>query len=302
MYTMAVVGGGRIAGNLVAGPIARRSLSGVFGYTAILTALVAGLVLLAFVEADREEVPVASGESTGETRAAKMANVAGEENCRSRARRGIGVTARIRSNHGPVFPGQAPREPELMDAPSADPATLRQSLNFIRRINRWLGYTRSTLHHLRRFSRSWKKASASGSLTWPPARPIFPRAILRWSRRAGFDVRIVAIDRHAVTVHLAAEGKHDPALTVLQADVFHLPFAPASFDYVITAMFLHHLDEDKIVTVLQTMDRLARRGILVADLLRRRRAYLWIKLFTLFSNPMVKHDAAVSVAQALSHS
>jgi hypothetical protein len=38
--------------------------------------------------------------------------------------------------------------------------------------------------------------------------------------------------------------------------------------------------------------------VIVADLLRDRRAYFWIKLFTTMSNPMVRHDAAVSVAQA----
>ena len=46
------------------------------------------------------------------------------------------------------------------------------------------------------------------------------------------------------------------------------------------------------------MNRVARRGIIAADLLRRRRAYAWITLFTLAANPMVKHDARVSVAQA----
>jgi hypothetical protein len=47
------------------------------------------------------------------------------------------------------------------------------------------------------------------------------------------------------------------------------------------------------------MDRLACRGIIAADLLRHRRAYLWIKLLTMFSSPMIRHDASVSVAQAL---
>jgi hypothetical protein len=64
-------------------------------------------------------------------------------------------------------------------------------------------------------------------------------------------------------------------------------------------MFLHHLDEDGIASVLKSMDRLARRGIIAADLLRHRRAYIWIKLFTLFSSRMIRHDASVSVAQAL---
>jgi hypothetical protein len=65
-------------------------------------------------------------------------------------------------------------------------------------------------------------------------------------------------------------------------------------------MFLHHLDDDDIVRVMTNMGRLARRGIIVSDILRSRRAYAWITLFTLLADPMVKHDARASVAQALS--
>jgi hypothetical protein len=65
-------------------------------------------------------------------------------------------------------------------------------------------------------------------------------------------------------------------------------------------MFVHHLDENVVVTVLKEMDRVAARGLIAADLLRSRRAYAWITLFTLFAGPMVRHDARVSVAGAFS--
>ena len=53
------------------------------------------------------------------------------------------------------------------------------------------------------------------------------------------------------------------------------------------------------MTALREMDRVAARGIVVCDLLRHRRAYAWITLFTATAGPMVRHDARVSVAQAL---
>jgi hypothetical protein len=46
------------------------------------------------------------------------------------------------------------------------------------------------------------------------------------------------------------------------------------------------------------MNRVAAHGLVVADLLRSKRAYFWIVLFTLLANPMVKHDARVSVSGA----
>jgi ubiquinone/menaquinone biosynthesis C-methylase UbiE len=194
------------------------------------------------------------------------------------------------------------RQHEWMDEPDADPAELRQSLRFIQRINSLLGYTRATIKHLERFSRSWKPGQRIDIIDLATGSADIPRGILRWADRRGFNVHIVGVDRHPVTVQAADAGPPDPRLSIIQGDVFNLPFGPGSFDYALTAMFLHHLDDGEVVSVLKTMSSLARRGIIVADLLRHYRAYAWISLFTTFSSKMVRHDAKVSVAQAFSKS
>lgn len=186
-----------------------------------------------------------------------------------------------------------------MDAPDADPAELARSLRFIRRVNALLGYTRTTLHHLDRFSRRWRPGETVRIIDFATGSADVPRAVLRWADRRGFDVRVVGVDLHAATARAAVtSGPPDPRLHVVQADVLDLPFDPGSFDYALTAMFLHHLDDDAAVRVLRAMDRVARRGIVAADIARNRRAYAWITLFTLAAGPMVRHDARVSVAQA----
>jgi ubiquinone/menaquinone biosynthesis C-methylase UbiE len=191
-----------------------------------------------------------------------------------------------------------------MDAVDADPAELRRSLAFIRRVNSLLGYTRSTLHHLKRFSRDWNPGQTIRILDVATGSADIPLAILRWAGRRGFDVRIVGVDLHAATAREAAEAaksvvRNSPSrLRVVRGDALRLPFADGSFDYALTAMFLHHLDEADAARVLREMSRVAQRGIIAADLLRHRRAYAWISLFTLFAGPMVRHDAKASVAQA----
>ena len=185
-----------------------------------------------------------------------------------------------------------------MDEPGADPSLLASSLRFIKRVNSLFGYTRATIGHLERFSAGWKRGETIQLLDLATGSADVPRAILRWADRRGWDVRIVGVDRHAVTARAAGEGPRDPRLSILQADVFELPFEAGRFDYVLTSMFLHHLSEDEVVRVMEVMDRLSRRGVIVADLLRHRRAYAWITVLTMFSNPMVRHDARVSVKQA----
>jgi ubiquinone/menaquinone biosynthesis C-methylase UbiE len=186
-----------------------------------------------------------------------------------------------------------------MDAPDADPALVRRSLRFLRRVNRLLGYTRSTLHPLERFSRGWRPDTPIRILDVATGSADLPRAILRWAGRRGFhDVRVVGLDLHATTAAAALAQNPDPRIEIVRGNALGLPFADGSFDYVTTSLFLHHLDDDDVIRALGEMSRVARRGIIAGDLIRRRRAYLWIKLFTLFANPIVRNDGPASVAQA----
>jgi SAM-dependent methyltransferase len=202
----------------------------------------------------------------------------------------------------PRFLHNRRREPEWMDGPDADPVELARSLIFIRRINALLGYSRATIHHLNRLSQDWPADRQMNVLDVATGSGDIPRAILRWADRRGFNCRITAIDLHDATLKTAVRESSGARLKFSRADATQLPFADASFDFVLTGMFLHHLDAPMAVRVLQEMDRVSAKGVIAADLLRSRRAYFWISLFTLLANPMVKHDARVSVAGAFSRS
>lgn len=194
------------------------------------------------------------------------------------------------------------RSAELMDEDAVDPADLRRSLRFLRRINRLLGYTRATLKHLRRFSANWDAGQRVDVLDVGTGSADVPRAVVRWGTRRGFDVRAVGLDRHPLVAaearrEVEAAGMRD-RVRVVRGDALSLPFGDASFDYVLTQTFLHHLDDDAVVKALAEMGRVARRGIVAADLLRCRRAYVGVKLLSVWANPVVRHDGPVSVAQA----
>jgi ubiquinone/menaquinone biosynthesis C-methylase UbiE len=185
-----------------------------------------------------------------------------------------------------------------MDEGGADPAQLRKSLAFIQRVNRYFGYARATIHHLDRLTRTWPGGRPIEILDLATGSADIPRAILKWADAKRFDVRVVAVDRQRPTIQTARDWNSEPRLHLVQADVFDLPFEPASFDYVTANMFFHHLSEDQVVTLMQSMSRLARHGVIIADLLRHYRAYAWAWFFTLASNPMVRHDARASIRQA----
>jgi SAM-dependent methyltransferase len=184
-----------------------------------------------------------------------------------------------------------------MDDARVDPAELERSLGFIRRVNRWLGYTRATIGHLDRFARRWNTPQTIRIVDFATGAGDVPQAILRWADQREHRVEIVGLDLHPVTARLASRIA-DGRFSVVRGDALNAPFADGAFDYAIGSMFLHHLDDASAVRVLREMDRVARRGIIAADLLRNRRAYAWISLFTLAASPMVRHDARASVLGA----
>ena len=195
----------------------------------------------------------------------------------------------------PGFLDSRMQGPEWMDEPGADAEQLRKSLRYLRRINWFLGYTRSTLGHLQRFSQHWPGGETIRILDIATGSGDVPRAMLAWAKPRGFNLHVVGVDLHAMTARAA--GAND-AVQIVRANAMQLPFADGSFDYATTSLFLHHLDEADVVTVLSEMGRVAKRGVIVGDLLRHRRAYWWVNLLTLLANPMVRHDGRISVAQA----
>ena len=205
--------------------------------------------------------------------------------------------------------------PEFMDDPAISRDELREHLRFIRMVNRRLGGTSAATGHFRRWSRDWNQVRAGAGnppLALPDARHAIrildlgtgsadiPLAIAQWAQRAGLSVHITAVDLHPVTVELAHEHVGTRSdIAVMQADALRLMdhFAPASFDYAHAGMFLHHLQDIEIMTVLRIMDRLATRGIIWNDLTRDALSHLGVRLLSIAATPKLRHDAVVSVAK-----
>lgn len=187
---------------------------------------------------------------------------------------------------------------EWMDDPNADPKLLRDSLEYIKWINRVFGYARVIVRKLDDFSARWKPGETIRILDVGTGAADIPVAIMRWANERGFKVQVVGIDINPHVTKVASDETGASRVSIVQGDALNLPFADGSFDYAITSMFLHHLDESGAQRTLAEMGRVARRGVVISDLLRMKHAYLAVCVLTLLSNPMVKHDARLSVKQA----
>ena len=107
---------------------------------------------------------------------------------------------------------------------------------------------------------------------------LYPRAV------------VTSLDYRAVHIETAPKPK-------LVADAFALPFLPDSFDYVMCNLFLHHFNDDQVVTMLRTFYSIAHTALLVCDLERRLLPYLFLPATRpLFGwKRITLHDGPISV-------
>ncbi|MGH7386652.1 MAG: methyltransferase domain-containing protein, partial [Candidatus Rokuibacteriota bacterium] len=128
-----------------------------------------------------------------------------------------------------------------------------------------------------------------------------PRELVRWARREGRPIRVFALDRDAATLQIAAQVVRDyPEITFLRGDALSLPIRPGSVDLAISAMTLHHLEPDAGVRYLVEMDRAARVGFVVNDLVRSRAAHAVVWVITRFitRSAISRHDGPLSVKRS----
>lgn len=192
------------------------------------------------------------------------------------------------------------REKEMMDLPGNPAHLLEEDLSNLRTINRCLGAYRGVLGCLERFVNE-KETTGFSLLDVGTGSGDIPGAIVRWAKRKGISIRVVALEPDPITAGVARRQTRElPEISIVRGDGLHLPFSPASFDFVLSSQLLHHFSEEEIGALLRAWSRLARRGILVSDLIRHPLAYYGIWLLTrLFTrNEMTRIDAPLSVRRA----
>lgn len=127
------------------------------------------------------------------------------------------------------------------------------------------------------------------------------RVVADWSRKNGKTSQLVGLELNPRSAEsILEESREVPEIRAVRADALRLPFADASFDFVISSLFTHHLVDEDVVTVLREMARVARRRLFVIDLHRHPLAYC---LYTtvgrlVLYNRLLREDGALSILRS----
>jgi ubiquinone/menaquinone biosynthesis C-methylase UbiE len=189
---------------------------------------------------------------------------------------------------------------ELLDEDKGTRREIRDSLDDLWRINRWLGGVSASLRLLEDF---FARAGAH------PVRVLDVGAgdsrlasqLQRELQRQGLEVEFTVLDRRLS--HLRNGSKQTGTPQPVVADALALPFAGGSFNVVMCNLFFHHFSDEPARQLLRGMAAISSEAVIVNDLERHRLPYLFIRYAPWFArSPITRHDGPASVRQAYTRS
>lgn len=180
-----------------------------------------------------------------------------------------------------LFPSFRTRNtaPELMDLRSCDPDKLATTIRQFAFINRLFSASSALLRRTF-FAAMEKNPEADYSLLDIGAGGCdIDVWMLREARKRGLKLTITAIDHDERVVAAARETVAAyPELTLRQTDITFMP-SLGPFDFIFCNHLLHHLDDDEIADLLQSVERQTRIAFLLNDLKRSPWAYFGYSIF-----------------------
>ncbi|HEX7918895.1 MAG TPA: methyltransferase domain-containing protein, partial [Gemmatimonadales bacterium] len=165
-----------------------------------------------------------------------------------------------------------PAGTELLDDPAADPVAVRTSLGNIARANRLFGGTAAVLYGVDRLlslgATSEAPVPVISVLDIGTGAGDIPCALRAWGGRSARMVRTFGLERLRPAARLARTAE----LSMTLGCATSLPFRSRGVDVVTLSQVLHHFEPEAAVRLLAEAVRVARCGVVVADLLRSRAA------------------------------
>lgn len=191
-------------------------------------------------------------------------------------------------------------EIELMDDFSVQGDLLKESLDQLAKINKWLGGNLVTIKGLKKILKNQPKKKPITILDLGCGNGDMLREVSKFGKKNGYEFCLIGIDANQHTIHYAEQLSKDfNEITYLQQDVFSEDFHKIKYDIVLATLFLHHFSEDDIIKLLKNILKNTSIGIVVNDLNRNALAYYLFSGLCLFiKNPMTKEDGLISILKA----
>jgi len=188
-------------------------------------------------------------------------------------------------------------ETEIMDDLSLKGPLLRDTLDKLATINKFLGGNNVTLNGLKTLLKNHPKEKPVTIIDLGCGGGDILRDVAKLGRKLGYNFKLIGIDANADAMEYAnILSKEYPELSFEQIDIFSEDFEKLDYDIALATLFFHHFKEPELVGFLQKLIDKATLGVVVNDLHRNRLAYYLYKLITLpVTNEMILKDGLISI-------
>ena len=189
---------------------------------------------------------------------------------------------------------------ELMDDFSMKGELLRDTLDKLGKINKWLGGNHVTLDGLEQLLKNQPKEKIYTIIDLGCGHGDILRLVAEYGRKQDYSFNLIGVDANQDAIDYAVELSEDyDELSFKNLDIFSEEFQRLDYDIVLSTLFLHHFNQDEIHKLLNTIMSKAKHGIVVNDLHRSKIAYGLFKLLGLvISNHMIVQDGLTSILRA----
>ncbi|MEH6408372.1 MAG: methyltransferase domain-containing protein, partial [Leeuwenhoekiella sp.] len=191
-------------------------------------------------------------------------------------------------------------KPELMDDPSLDEVSLKQALQDVTLVNRWLGGKEITIKGIRYFFKKYQQSHykivdlgcGDGEML---------RYIAKYTRKHNIKVKLIGMDLNSKSIQIARERSVNyPEIEYIQQDILTLNKDTFNCDIIVSTLTMHHFKNSEIELFLKRFYDLAGLGFVINDL---HRSFIAYYLFHAFSRIFMKtyiarHDGLISIERA----
>jgi len=161
-------------------------------------------------------------------------------------------------------------------------------------INKFLGFFRSTVNILKKFSphSTLLDVGCGDGLFILNLSQSFPLMKMQ-----GIDISQTAIDEAQQTLNTWKKTKPNLPVCFRWRPSDQLDIAENSFDIILLTLVCHHLQDDDLVVFLRQIHAAAGQAVIINDLHRHRLSYILYKFLSplLLKNRLIIHDGLVSI-------
>ena len=186
---------------------------------------------------------------------------------------------------------------ELMDDFSIGGDLLRDTLDKLENINRWLGGNLMTVRALKKVLKNHPKEQELTIADIGCGHGDILRDVAKFGRKNGYKMKLIGMDANPTAIAYANELSSEfSELSFKTEDIFSEAFKNRKFDVVLATLFLHHFKEAQLTSFLGNTLKQTKIGIVVNDLHRHKLAYYLFMLLSVFiKNNMIIEDGLTSV-------